>query len=89
MRSLLLTTARTLAVPALVVSHLREDVLAIGGRTLVVENGQVLACATPGELRARPPSPFVARFFGAGGNEEEVALPVSTFRTGASAFARG
>jgi molybdate transport system ATP-binding protein len=64
MRALLIDDARALEVPTLVVSHLREDVLAIGGRTLVVENGQVLACATPGELRARPPSPFVARFFG-------------------------
>jgi molybdate transport system ATP-binding protein len=64
MRAWLRYTAQALGVPTLVVSHLREDVLALGGRVLVVENGQVLTCATADELRVRPPSLFVARFFG-------------------------
>jgi molybdate transport system ATP-binding protein len=85
MRALLLETAQSLGAPTLVVSHLRDDVLAIGGRTLVIENGQVLAFAPPDELCVRPPSPFVARFFG---TREEAAHPRSRLRNGLRFFQR-
>ena len=50
--------------PVLLVSHDVVDVAALCDRVVVLESGQVVQDATPGELTARPRSPWAARFAG-------------------------
>jgi molybdate transport system ATP-binding protein len=53
-----------LRLPALVVTHDRADVEALGAAVVVLEGGRVVQRGTLAELRARPASPYVARFAG-------------------------
>jgi ABC-type sulfate/molybdate transport systems ATPase subunit len=50
-------------IPALVVTHDPQDVLALGGAVVVLEGGEVTAQASVAELRAAPPTPFASAFF--------------------------
>jgi ABC-type sulfate/molybdate transport systems ATPase subunit len=55
-----------LRLPALVVTHDRADVEALGAGVVVLEAGRVVQRGTLDELRARPATPWVARFAGVG-----------------------
>jgi ABC-type sulfate/molybdate transport systems ATPase subunit len=50
-------------VPAIVVTHDVRDVLALGARVAVLEEGRIVQQGTPEELAARPLTEFVAEFF--------------------------
>ena len=50
-------------VPAIVVTHDVRDVLALGARVAVLEDGKIVQQGTPEELAARPLTEFVAEFF--------------------------
>jgi ABC-type spermidine/putrescine transport systems, ATPase components len=65
-RSRLVESARMLAVPTLLVTHDRADVVAAAGRVAVMEIGRIVACASLDELSARPPTPYIAHFVGRG-----------------------
>jgi len=49
--------------PALVVSHDLKDVLALGGRAAVIEDGRVVQRGTAHELARAPKSAFIAELF--------------------------
>ncbi|MEM6732145.1 MAG: ATP-binding cassette domain-containing protein [Myxococcota bacterium] len=53
-----------LRIPAIVVSHELEDVLALGAQTAVIERGSVAQAGTIDVLRAAPATDFIAEFFG-------------------------
>jgi molybdate transport system ATP-binding protein len=53
-----------LRLPALVVTHERADVEAIGAAVVVLEAGRVVQRGTLGEIEARPASAWAARFTG-------------------------
>jgi molybdate transport system ATP-binding protein len=53
-----------LALPAVVVTHDRADVEALGIPVLVLEGGRVVQRGTLAELEARPATEYVARFCG-------------------------
>jgi molybdate transport system ATP-binding protein len=53
-----------LGLPAIVVSHDRADVAALGAPVLVLERGQVVQRGTLAELEAAPATDYVARFCG-------------------------
>jgi molybdate transport system ATP-binding protein len=63
MRLFLATHLRERKRPAIVVSHDIKDVLALGGRVAVLENGQIVQRGLPSELAARPATAFVAELF--------------------------
>jgi molybdate transport system ATP-binding protein len=54
---------RNLGLPAIVATHDVHDLEALGGTVLVLEGGRVVQSGTLSEVRARPVSPFVRRFF--------------------------
>jgi molybdate transport system ATP-binding protein len=56
---------RELALPTLVVTHDFEDAAVLAERVGVIVDGRLVQTGTPGELVARPASPFVARLTGA------------------------
>lgn len=49
--------------PALVVTHELRDVIALGGRAIVIMDGRVVQVGTVAELAADPANDFVAEFF--------------------------
>jgi ABC-type sulfate/molybdate transport systems ATPase subunit len=53
-----------LGLPAVMVTHDRADVEALGAPVLVLEGGAVVQRGTLAELRARPATEYVARFCG-------------------------
>jgi molybdate transport system ATP-binding protein len=53
-----------LGLPAIVVSHDRADVAALGAPVLVLERGQVVQRGSLAELEAAPATDYVARFCG-------------------------
>lgn len=53
-----------LRLPALIVTHDRADVEAIGAAVVVLEGGRVVQRGTLAELEAQPATPYVARFVG-------------------------
>jgi len=50
--------------PTILVTHDAEDVAAIADDVVVLQHGRVTQRGTPGELAARPATPYVARLFG-------------------------
>ncbi len=54
---------RDSGVPAIVVTHDRRDVKAMGGTVVVVEDGAVVQTGTADDLSANPSCEFVAEFF--------------------------
>jgi ABC-type sulfate/molybdate transport systems ATPase subunit len=60
-RSLLTECLRELAIPTVIVTHDRADVLALAGRVAVMEGGRVLACPTLAEAQQSPPTTFAER----------------------------
>jgi molybdate transport system ATP-binding protein len=65
MRAFLAAYLRTLAVPAVVVTHDAADARALGGTIAVLEAGRVIQQGAWDELAARPGSPYVAELVGA------------------------
>jgi len=57
---------RRLALPAIYVTHHREEALAVADRVAVMRAGRVEQIGPPRELWERPASEFVARFVGLG-----------------------
>jgi molybdate transport system ATP-binding protein len=53
-----------LKLPALIVTHDRADVDALGAAAVVIEGGRVVQRGTLAELRAHPATAYVARFAG-------------------------
>jgi molybdate transport system ATP-binding protein len=51
-----------LALPALIVTHDRADVEALGAAVVVLEAGRVVQRGTLAELAAHPATPYIARF---------------------------
>lgn len=51
------------ALPAVVVTHDQRDVAALGATVCVLEQGRIVQCGSPAELRAAPATDFVAEFF--------------------------
>jgi molybdate transport system ATP-binding protein len=62
-RSLLFARLAERALPAIVVTHDLRDVLALGGKVVVVEQGRIVQQGTSAELAAQPATDFVAEFF--------------------------
>ncbi|WP_445150405.1 ABC transporter ATP-binding protein [Baekduia sp. Peel2402] len=56
---------RTLAIPALLVTHDHRDAIALADRIGVIVDGELRQVGTPGELLRAPADPFVATFTGA------------------------
>lgn len=61
-RTFLASHLKRLGLPALVVTHDPADARELGHRIAVLDAGSVVQVGTWAELRARPASPFVARF---------------------------
>jgi ABC-type sulfate/molybdate transport systems ATPase subunit len=64
-RLYLRTWLAELRLPALIVTHDRRDVEALGASVVVLEAGRVVQRGALGELEARPASEYVARFVSA------------------------
>jgi ABC-type sulfate/molybdate transport systems ATPase subunit len=64
-RGELATLLRTLAIPALLVTHDHRDALALADRVGVIVAGALRQVGTPAELLRAPADPFVATFTGA------------------------
>ncbi|WP_049902058.1 ABC transporter ATP-binding protein [Halococcus agarilyticus] len=54
----------SLSIPVLYVTHDQHEATAIGDRLAVMAEGRIQQCDTPGEVFARPATPFVASFTG-------------------------
>jgi molybdate transport system ATP-binding protein len=67
LRGFLATYLRSLAVPALFVTHDAADARALGGQVVVLEAGRVVQQGAWDELAARPGSPYVAELVAARG----------------------
>lgn len=55
-----------LGIPAILVTHNREDALALGDRMILMHEGRILQCGTPMELFSRPGSRDAAERLGLG-----------------------
>ncbi|WP_254768678.1 ABC transporter ATP-binding protein [Salinilacihabitans rarus] len=55
---------RETGVTTLFVTHDQDEAMALADRIVVMAEGRVAATGTPRDLYERPPSPFVASFFG-------------------------
>jgi putative spermidine/putrescine transport system ATP-binding protein len=55
---------RETATTVIYVTHDQEEALALSDRVAIMRHGRVVAHGTPEDLYRRPPSPFVATFFG-------------------------
>ena len=55
---------RSVGVPTLVVSHDADDVVALGGRIAVLEQGRIVQLGDVDELRNKPATAFVEEFLG-------------------------
>jgi molybdate transport system ATP-binding protein len=63
-RRLLADTLRTLAIPAVIVTHDRGDAEAFGGEMVVLEGGAMVQRGPLADLAARPATAFVRQFVG-------------------------
>ena len=63
-RAFLADQLRTLALPALVVTHDPQDAHALGTTVAVMDRGRVVQSGTPAEVAAAPVSDFVRELFG-------------------------
>src|SRR5262249_1475034 len=63
-RSLLRTVLRESSAANVLVTHDLLDALALASRMVIIENGKIVQEGTPGEVTARPRSPYVAQLVG-------------------------
>jgi molybdate transport system ATP-binding protein len=66
-RNLLRSILHALAIPALVVTHDLDDILALAGRIAVMDAGRIVAFTTLAEARRTPPNSFTAKLLAASG----------------------
>jgi multiple sugar transport system ATP-binding protein len=64
MRASLAQLHRRLGVTTVYVTHDQTEAMTLGQRVAVMRNGQILQCAAPQELYARPKNLFIAAFIG-------------------------
>ena len=50
--------------PAILVTHDREEAFALADRVAVLRDGRIVQCASPAQLLAAPATPWLARFIG-------------------------
>jgi len=62
-RAFLADSIRSLGLPTILVTHDVMDVDALAGRVAVLENGQVAAYGSLGDIRNCPPTPFAKKLF--------------------------
>ena len=64
MRSAIKKLQRQLGITTIYVTHDQEEALAISDRIAVMKEGEIMQCASPQEIYAKPQNPFVAGFIG-------------------------
>lgn len=65
MRHELRSLQQRLGLTTILVTHDREEAMALADRVVILEQGRVMQVGTPEELYSRPLTPFVAAFMGA------------------------
>lgn len=70
------------AIPALLVTHDREEAFALADRVAVLQAGRLVQCATPAQLLAAPATPWLARFIGYENVLAEGVVPEQALRLG-------
>ncbi|RMC92724.1 ABC transporter ATP-binding protein [Aquitalea palustris] len=70
------------AIPAVLVTHDREEAFALADRVAVLREGRIVQCATPAQLLAAPATPWLARFIGYENVLAEGVVPEQALRLG-------
>jgi len=73
---------RAAGMPAILVTHDREEAFALADRVAVLRDGHIVQCATPAQLLAAPATPWLARFIGYENVLEEGVVPEHALRLG-------
>lgn len=68
-----------LAVPALLVTHDRDEAFALADRIAILQQGRIVQQGTPAEVLARPANAWVARFVGFDNVYDDAAIPQHAF----------
>ena len=69
--------------PAMLVTHDREEAFALADRVAVLKDGRIVQCASPAQLLAAPATPWLARFIGYENVLEEGVVPEQALCLGA------
>lgn len=69
--------------PAILVTHDREEAFALADRVAVLKDGRIVQCASPAQLLAAPATPWLARFIGYENVLEEGVVPEQALCLGA------
>jgi ABC-type Fe3+/spermidine/putrescine transport system ATPase subunit len=69
-------------IPAILVTHDREEAFALADRVAVLKDGVIVQCDRPAQLLAAPATPWLARFIGYENVLEEGVVPEQALRLG-------
>ena len=70
--------------PAILVTHDREEAFALADRVAVLKDGLIVQCASPAQLLSAPATPWLARFIGYENVLEEGVVPEQALCLGAN-----
>lgn len=70
------------AMPAMLVTHDREEAFSLADRVAVLKDGVIVQCASPAQLLAAPATPWLARFIGYENVLADGVVPEQALRLG-------
>ncbi|OHX11304.1 ABC transporter ATP-binding protein [Chromobacterium sphagni] len=73
---------REAGMPAIIVTHDRDEAFALADRVAVLKDGRLLQCAAPEKLLAQPADAWLARFIGYDNVTEQAAIPPAAILLG-------